>query len=38
LFVDLPFTIVGTAGPVLEAQVIRNDGTEAMTVAASLKN
>jgi hydroxyacyl-ACP dehydratase HTD2-like protein with hotdog domain len=38
LFVDLPFTIVGTAGPVLNAQVIRNDGIEAMTVAATLKN
>jgi hydroxyacyl-ACP dehydratase HTD2-like protein with hotdog domain len=38
LFVDLPFTIVGTAGPVLEAKVIRNDGTETMTVAAMLRN
>jgi hydroxyacyl-ACP dehydratase HTD2-like protein with hotdog domain len=38
LFVDLPFTIVATAGPVLEAKVIRNDGIEALTVAATLNN
>ena len=36
LFVDLPFTIVGTAGPVIEAKVIRNDGIEALTVSATV--
>jgi itaconyl-CoA hydratase/mesaconyl-C4 CoA hydratase len=38
LFVDLPFTIVGTGDSVLEAKVIRNDGIEAMTVIAMLKD
>jgi itaconyl-CoA hydratase/mesaconyl-C4 CoA hydratase len=37
LFVNLPFTIVGeTTGDDVSAKVIRNDGTEAMTVKAML--
>jgi hydroxyacyl-ACP dehydratase HTD2-like protein with hotdog domain len=36
LFVDLPFTIVGTDNHAWDAQVIRNDGVEAMKVAATL--
>jgi hypothetical protein len=37
LFVNLPFTIVGEAtGDDVIAKVIRNDGVEAMTVAATL--
>ena len=38
LFVDLPFTIVGTNGATVGAQVIRNDGAEAMVVSAALRN
>jgi hydroxyacyl-ACP dehydratase HTD2-like protein with hotdog domain len=34
LFVDQPFTIVGTTDPELGAHVMRNDGTESMTVMA----
>jgi len=36
LFVGLPFTIVGTGTPAPGARVIRNDGTESMTVSATL--
>ena len=36
LFVDLPFTIVANSGPPLEAEVFRNDGVQAMAVAATL--
>jgi 3-methylfumaryl-CoA hydratase len=36
LFCGDPFTIVGSPGPPLSAQVIRNDGAEAMSITARL--
>jgi hydroxyacyl-ACP dehydratase HTD2-like protein with hotdog domain len=36
LFVDHPFTIVGTRGDPVSARVVRNDGTEAVQVTAAL--
>jgi hydroxyacyl-ACP dehydratase HTD2-like protein with hotdog domain len=36
LFAGAPFTIVGTPGTPITAQVIRNDGAEAMVVSAEL--
>jgi hydroxyacyl-ACP dehydratase HTD2-like protein with hotdog domain len=36
LFADAPFTIVGSRGHPVLATVVRNDGVEAMTIAAKL--
>jgi 3-methylfumaryl-CoA hydratase len=38
LFVNCPFSIIGTPGTDVSAHVVRNDGTEAMKVTATLRD